>query len=62
MGFQAAPAQLFYDFSLEEHVPVDPAQELDLLGIGRGVVDRRAFMRRSCWKGRFSNPRMWWRS
>ncbi|MGK9337004.1 IS1182 family transposase [Sinorhizobium meliloti] len=23
MGFQAAPAQLFYDFSLEEHVPAD---------------------------------------
>jgi transposase len=23
MGFQAAPAQLFYDFSLDEHVPAD---------------------------------------
>lgn len=23
MGFQAAPAQLFYHFSLDEHVPVD---------------------------------------
>ena len=23
MGFQAAPAQLFYDFCLDEHVPAD---------------------------------------
>jgi hypothetical protein len=23
MGTQAAPAQLFYDFSLDEHVPAD---------------------------------------
>ncbi|UXN58726.1 hypothetical protein [Phyllobacterium zundukense] len=23
MGFQAAPAQLFYDFNLDEHVPAD---------------------------------------
>ncbi len=23
MGFQAAPTQLFYDFSLDEHAPAD---------------------------------------
>ncbi|MDH6235003.1 hypothetical protein M2281_005625 [Mesorhizobium soli] len=38
MGFQAAPAQLFYDFSLDEHVPADHLlrridHHLDLEGI-----------------------------
>ena len=34
MGFQGTPARLFYDFCLEEHVPVDHM----LRGIDRHLV------------------------
>jgi transposase len=59
MGCQTAPAQLFYDFSLDDHVPTDHQlrgidRHLDSVraqskpfysGTGRPSVDREMMMR-----------------
>jgi len=45
MGFQGTPARLFYDFCLEEHVPVDHM----LRGIDRHLGPSRLWPLRTSW-------------
>ena len=48
MGFQAASAQLFYDFCLDDHVPCDHLLRgidghLELEGLGQTLLTRSGF-------------------